>query len=198
MKAADEGEEGRPTHPSTMAGRDLCGGSPGAAQVSVLVCLGALFLTPWLRAGSQLPGGGCKRGGPQPSLAPSFGDAGLSLGALALVPMPGEAQTPCLCCSPQTCQNPQDPWLGEMENHGRKLALARSLRGSSRRPWGKASLPACPPPNHGAGPPTAGVPPCPAKGDSPHGPRGGWKRSRHFLCRPLWAVTIASKIWSHM
>lgn len=57
MKAADEGEEGRPTHPSIVAGRDLCGGSPGAAQVSVLVRLRAPFLTPRLRAGSQLPGG---------------------------------------------------------------------------------------------------------------------------------------------
>lgn len=46
--------------------------------------------------------GDCKRRGPQPSLSPCSGNAGVLLGGLTLVPMPARCQErhkpPCLCC----------------------------------------------------------------------------------------------------
>lgn len=107
MKAADEGEEGRPTHPSTMAGRDLCGGSPGAAQVSVLVCLGALFLTPWLRAGSQLPGGG-ERGGDHSQVWPHpSGMLGCHWGHSPLSRCQGRHKPPVCAAPPKPAKIPK-------------------------------------------------------------------------------------------
>lgn len=193
MKVADKGEEGQLAHPSAMMGCDLPSGSPGLPP-------GAPFLT--LSAGSRLPGG-VQDGGTTAKLVPILWGC---WGVTEDTRPDARGGTNPLPVLPSTAPPPPEPakippqWPGMMENHGHghKHALASSLRGGSRHPWGRASLPACPELNHGARPPRDRVPLCPAEGDSPHSPREGWKRSHHFLCQLLRAVTITSKIRSHV
>jgi len=135
-------------------------------------------------------------------------DAGMLLGALSLIPMPALCQgrhrplpvLPSWAPAPPEPAKIPPPWPGEMENHGHshRLALTGSLRGGSRHLQGRASPLACPAPNHGAIPPGLGCHRACPRVTVPTVPGGGWKRSRHFLRQPLRALTVISKIRSHM
>lgn len=59
---------------------------------------------PW--AGDAQDVQGAAQDPPGLSLSPSSGGAGMSLGALALIPLPREAQIPCLCCQAELQLSP--------------------------------------------------------------------------------------------
>lgn len=135
-------------------------------------------------------------GGPQPSLSPSSGDAGVLLGSLTFVLVPGKAPNPCLCCQAELLLPPDWPrsphcgqgsWKTMISPLLSPFEAALTVPGTEHHctePWGWSPRPGC----HCVHP----------------GVRSPWcwgmleeVQNHHFLCQQLHAVTVASKIWSH-
>ena len=124
---ADKGEEGWPTRPSAAEGRDLPGGSPGAAQAPILAPPGAPFLTLRLRAGSWGRGG--ERLEPQPSLSPSPQMLGCCWGhspSSRCQPCAKGGTDPCLCCPAELLLPPNLP-RSPRRGQGRWKTMATAI-----------------------------------------------------------------------
>lgn len=129
----------------------------------------------------------------------------MSLGALALPPMPGEAQTPRLCCQAELLLPPNLPRC-RRRGRGRRKTMATAT--SSPSPAAFEAALAVPRAEHhsqlalrqttGPVPPGPGCHCARPRVTVPAVPGEAGRGAAISSANRLWAVTVASKIWSHM